>query len=216
MSSNPNEKFEQLLGRELSDRQKQELLRIGKVLEIADNDALWAMLVMHYTFEGRYEQILERIETTGKSQRDLLKSAGKVAATQAQADINQAVKSLVPTVSVEVANAAKLAVRRIGISQSWLSMWMGALIVSVIFILGVAMGSRIYYLFLENDKFLGLYWERASWAFYVGLSCPVFAALGFYCLESDTDEVRFGGWVTIALALLVFILPSLKVMGFIK
>ena len=214
--SNLNDKFEKILGQKLTDKQKQEIFEIGSTLKIADNDALWTMLAMHYSFEGRYEQILERIEATGQSQRESLKSAGKVAATQAQADINQAVKSLVPTVSVEVANAAKLAVRRIGISQSMFSLWVGGLIVSLIFILGIAFGSRLYIVAVNDLKNYGLYWDRVSWAIYMGLGCPVLAALGFYCLESYTDEVKFGGWVLMACAVLVFIFPSIKVMGFIK
>jgi hypothetical protein len=145
-----------------------------------------------------------------------LKSAGQVAATQAQADINKAVKSLVPTVSVEVANAAKLAVRRIGISQSLFSLWVGGLIVSLIFILGIAMGTRLYVVMANDLKSFKMYWDLVSWAIYMGLGCPVLAALGFYCLESYTDEVRFSGFVLIACAILVFIFPSIKVMGFIK
>jgi hypothetical protein len=109
--SNLEDKFEQLLGEPLTDRERQKILKMGKILEIADNDALWTMLALHYCYDRQYAAIPAQIEKAATA-------AAESSAKQAEAHINEAVKLLAPTVKSEVKRAVKDIVGRVQLGES--------------------------------------------------------------------------------------------------
>jgi hypothetical protein len=204
MSSNPNEKFEQLLGRELSDRQKQELLRIGKVLEIADNDALWSVVVLLYSFDNRLEKTHKQIERAANA-------AAESSAKQAEAHINEAVKLLAPSIQKTVERSAQRAMGRLQIAES---MWIISLAIVIVGLYGgvcFALGNGSYWMLQQKKITMSSYWQQMQWAIASGFIAPGFVIAVYLVLrDGDYDWQKFGyGLILLGGSIAVILLLNL-------
>lgn len=207
MSSIEN-RFEQLLGRELTDKQKQELLQMGKVLGIADNDALWTVVALMYSFDNRFEKIPQRIERAATA-------AAESSAKQAEAHINEAVKLLAPSIQKTVERASQRAIGRLKLAES---MWM---IFGGIWVMGVfggicfALGNGSYAMFQQQKINASDYWEQMKWAVFSGFGVPGFLLVGFLVLRDGDYEWEILGYGLILVGVVITALLPLKLLGVI-
>ncbi len=89
------ESFSKLLGRQATDKEKQELYRVRDALNLGNNDAVWLLLMVlgHYeTLYGRFPALIQKAASetlvTAKATAD---AEFKAASARAQADLAQAV-----------------------------------------------------------------------------------------------------------------------------
>ena len=61
-----DDSFTQLLGRQPSDREKQDLYRVRDALKLKPTDAVWMLLMTLQHYQTLYEQIPARIVSTAR------------------------------------------------------------------------------------------------------------------------------------------------------
>jgi hypothetical protein len=206
--SNLEDKFEKLLGNELTDPQRQELLKMSKTLEIADNDALWSVVALLYSFDARYAKIPQRIEGAANA-------AAESAAKQAEAQINQAVASLAPAMQKTVEKAANRAVGRLQLAESAGMIYATIVIVGLFGGVCFALGNRSYGMFQEHKISAPVYWEQMKWAISAGFFVPGFLMVGYLVLKDGDYEWQKLGYFLILVGVGVTAVLPLKLLGVI-
>lgn len=170
--------FEKLAG-ESTDKERQELYKIKDALGLDPHDAVWMVLMALQYHHRLYEKIPAEIDAASKE-------AAKTAATRAQAQVSQAVAQLVPTVQAGVERAAVEAVRRIEI-KDWIgSMFIGAILLAAILVIGMTLGHAISASAAASDL--------PPWTFAVKAgSFAALAMLAAVSILADYASGRFGG-----------------------
>jgi hypothetical protein len=204
------------------------LIHASDSFKLGNNDALWTVISMLEankwslgetleSYRGEFAAIPQQIRAAADAERQSLKAAGELAATQVQAQISETVKSLVPTVRDQVGKAASNTIRRIQLGESIVSIAAAALIVGALLLVGILLGAKVFHNFIQHPKQGEVYWSQVSWALEIGLAAPILIGLGIYALIADyNSETKFVGWVLIAFSIAAFILPGLKVIGWWK
>lgn len=107
--------FEQLLGRQASDREVQNLYRVKTALGIRDNDALWLVLMALESYDALYStypgRIADEIRKSFDQQRPLIREVAEAEAARAQRSLADAVSSTSIALASTVAEASRY--------QSW-------------------------------------------------------------------------------------------------
>ena len=216
------EKFERLLGRSLTDKEKQELLRVKEVLGIADNDALWDFARMLYFYNDKYLAMVEEIKEAGDIHQEALKAGAELAATNANQKINESVLALLPNIradiSADVSRSASTAFKQVALGRGMFSLWSGGLVAAGLILLGILIDSGVYRQILlhphPSPKDIQGFQANYSWAIAIGLSAPVTMGLGCWMIERDySSESKFAGWLIIGVSIFGFLIPGLKIMG---
>jgi hypothetical protein len=219
---------ERYLRRKLTDGEVQQLIHASDSYRFGNNDALWLIISMLEankwslgetleSYRGEFAAIPQQIKQAADAERESLKAAGQLAATQVQAQITETVKSLVPTVKEEVGRAASSTIRRIKLGEGMISIGAGALITSFLMIVGIALGTGVYHNMILYPKQPNVYWTQIGWAVEIAIAAPMLIGLGIYALVADyNSETKFAGWALIAFSIAAFVFPALKVMGWWK
>lgn len=122
--------FEQLLGRQPSDREIKSLYRIKDALGIRDNDALWLVLMALQSYDSLYQlypsMIAAEVRKMVEEQHGLIRASAEAEAARAQGALAEAVSSASIALASSVAEAARY--------QSW-----GWLLVSLMGFGGICM-----------------------------------------------------------------------------
>lgn len=109
--------FEKLLGRQPTEREVQELYRVKNALNIADNDALWIVLMALQSYDALYRRMPA---TIGEEVRKIVAEQRTLIAQTAQAETKRAFDSLAEAVSqASVAVAATAAESRRVLAWGW-------------------------------------------------------------------------------------------------
>ncbi len=219
---------ERYLRRKLTDAEIQQLLHASDSFKLGNNDALWTVISILEankwslgqtleSYRGEFEAIPQQIKEAANAERESLKAAGQLAATQVQVQISETVKSLVPTVREEVGKAASNTIRRIQLGGGIISIGASAMIASALIFLGLLLGTGIYHNLILYPKQPNLYWTQIGWAVEIALAAPMLIGLGIYALVADyNSETKFAGWALIAFSIAAFVFPALKVIGWWK
>jgi hypothetical protein len=202
------ERFEEMLGRELTDKEKQELLRMSKTLGIADNDALWTVVSLLYAYNDKYLAIPEQIERAAMA-------AAQSSAAQSQRYIDESVSLLVPTIKSEIRRAVKEVVGRVQLGESLWTISLAVLMVGMFGAVCFLLGSKTYGMFQERKISAVDFWERTKWAIAWGYSVPALLTSGYLVLKLDDYEWRNLGIFLIGFGVLVAGLLPLKIFGVI-
>lgn len=216
---------ERYLRRKLTDNEIQQLMHASDSFKLGNNDALWIVISMLESnkwsmgetlesYRSEFEAIPAQIKEAANAERKSLEAAGQLAASQAQVQIVQTVKLLVPAVENEVAKAAGNSIRRIQLGEGMISIGAGGLITGAVLLVGILLGAGILHNFIAHPKRSDLYWKELNWAIGVAIAAPIMTGLGIYALIADySSETKFGGWVLITFSVVAFLIPGLKVMG---
>lgn len=94
--------FKEILGREPDDNDRQQLFRIMQAMGVQDNDAIYSIALLLYSYEEKIGRIPDRIEKAGQEQQEALKAGAELAANQAQAGINDSVLALLPNIRADI------------------------------------------------------------------------------------------------------------------
>lgn len=219
---------ERYLRRKLTDEEIQQLIHASDSYRFGNNDALWMIISMLEankwslsetleSYRGEFEGIPQQIKEAANAERESLKTAGQLAATQVQVQITETVKSLVPTVREEVGKAASNTIRRIQLGEGIISIGASAIIASALIFLGLLLGTGIYHNLILYPKQPNLYWTQIGWAVEIALAAPMLIGLGIYALIADyNSETKFAGWALIAFSIAAFVFPALKVIDWWK
>ena len=85
--------FENLVGRQPTDKEMQRLQRTRDALGLKDNDAIWLILIAFGHYDTLYRQVPAQIvgaaEEVMKQTKDAADSAYKAAAQRAEADLRR-------------------------------------------------------------------------------------------------------------------------------
>ena len=136
MKTDLESSFTKMLGRQATDKERQDLYRVKDALDLKPDDPLWLILLALQYHHSLYEKIPAEIDAASKE-------AAKTAVMRAQAQVSQAVAQLVPTVQAGVEKAAVEAVRRIEIKDWVGSMFLGAIMLAAILVIGMTLGYAI-------------------------------------------------------------------------
>jgi hypothetical protein len=121
-----DDSFSQLLGRQPSDKEKQDLYRVRDALKLKATDAVWLLLMALQHYQTLYEQFPARIAVAA---RDVTKAVRAAAEAQAKAAQEETKKALIQAVheaavkSAENASGAKF--------LNWLSIAAGVICVAL-------------------------------------------------------------------------------------
>jgi hypothetical protein len=96
----------QLLGRQPSDKEKQDLYRARDALKVKATDAVWLLLMVLGHYETLYEQIPARIASAARKVTDDVRSAAEAEARAAHEDTKRTLMDAVRQVAVKSAEAA--------------------------------------------------------------------------------------------------------------
>ncbi len=96
--------FAKLLGKQPSDKQRQDLYRVRDALGLKTNDALWLVLMALQHYQAQYEQVPARIEAAAT---ETLRSFQRAAETSANAVAAEARRELAVAVSVAARDVAE-------------------------------------------------------------------------------------------------------------
>lgn len=206
--SNLENRFEQLLGRELTDKQRQELLQMSKVLGIADNDALWTVVALMYSFDNRFEKIPQRIERAATA-------AAESSARQAEAHINEAVKLLAPSIQKTVERASKKAIGRLQLTESMGMIYAAIVMMGIFGGICFSLGNRSYWLLQQKIITGAVYFEEMKWAIPAGFFVPGFVTIGYLILKDGDYEYEKFGYGLIILGIGIALVLPLKLLGVI-
>jgi hypothetical protein len=218
---------ERYLRRKLSDAEVQQLLHASDAFNFGDNDALWVIVAVLESnkwalektlasYQGDFAAIPAGIKLAADAQRQSAEAANKLALSQTSQQINEIVRSLIPTVQKEVSIAARSAMRRVHLGEGMFSLWAGTLIVSAVFLMGALLGSRTLQLISDTKNF-EFFKSSFGWLLVWGLAGPPIIGLGVYAVEADySSELKFLGWWLVLVPLVAFVLPALKVFGIWK
>lgn len=101
-----DDNFTQLLGRQPSDKEKQDLYRTRDVLKVKPTDAVWLLLMVLGHYETLYEQIPARIASAARKVTDGVRAAAEAEAKAAQEETKRALMDAVRQAAVRSAAAA--------------------------------------------------------------------------------------------------------------
>lgn len=213
--------FREILGREPDDHDRQQLFRIMQAMGVQDNDAIYSIALLLYSYEEKIGRIPDEIKKAASEQQEALKAGADLGAIQAQDRINSSVLELLPNIRADISKtvgqAATTAIRRIEFSRGIPSLLAMAAIASGLIILGILIDSGIYREVLlkpNNQVQIQKFFTNYSWAIANGLATPAFLGLGVWMLENTYEsQSRFAGWLIISAAIVGFLVPGLKVMG---
>ena len=213
--------FREILGREPDDSDRQQLFRIMQAMGVQDNDAIYSIALLLYSYEEKIGRIPDEIKKAALEQQVALKAGADLGAIQAQERINDSVLALLPNIRADiksvVGRSASTAIRRIELGRGMFSIWSGGLVAAGLIILGILIDSGVYHDVLldpHNQKKIQIFQANYGWAIAIGLAAPPFLGLGLYALENDYNtESKFVGWLIIVVSIVGFLVPGLKVMG---
>lgn len=192
--------FTKLLGRQPSDKERQELYRVRDALGIKNNDALWLVLMALQHYEGLYASIPASI-------RDAAQKAASGAAAQAQAEVNKAVAALVPSVQQAVKDGARSALANDTIGKSSITLVLASLIVGLVFGVGMLYGARIFAAGEQGHLSWSDFWSELGWALCLGSAIPGLLMLG---LADFSEETQWWQWLVLGFALLAMGIMSYR------
>ena len=179
MKTDLESSFTKMLGRQATDKERQDLYRVKDALDLKPDDPLWLILLALQYHHSLYEKIPAEIDAASKE-------AAKTAVMRAQAQVSQAVAQLVPTVQAGVEKAAVEAVRRIEIKDWVGSMFLGAIMLAAILVIGMTLGHAISASAAASDL--------PPWTFAVKAgSFAALAMLAAVSILADYASGRFGG-----------------------
>lgn len=210
--------FKEILGREPDDNDRQQLFRIMQAMGVQDNDAIYSIAILLYSYEEKIGRIPDEIKKAGETQQAALRAGAELAANQAQAGINDSVLALLPNIRADiksvVGRSASTAIKRIELGRGMFSLWGGGMIASALIILGILIDSGVYRSLLANPKQIQSFQTIYGWQIVIALVLPPFLGLGLYAIENDySSESKFAGWLVILISIVTFMVPGLKVMG---
>ena len=78
--------FKEILGRDPKDEDRQQLFRIMQAMGVQDNDAIYSIAILLYSYEEKIGRIPDEIKKAGETQQAALKAGAELAANQAQAE----------------------------------------------------------------------------------------------------------------------------------
>ncbi|RIZ67268.1 MAG: protein mobE [Methylococcales bacterium] len=102
--SDLDDSFAKLLGREPTDTEKQNLLRIGDALGVKKNDAFWLILMALQSHQTLYSEIPVQIEVAAKSTLNNIKAAADIAMAASAGKATAALSKAVSDVAYQVAS----------------------------------------------------------------------------------------------------------------
>ena len=210
--------FREILGRDPEDSDRQQLFGIMQSMGVQDNDAIYSIAILLYSYGDKFSKIPGDIETAAKTHQEALTAAADLAAIQAQTRINDAVLTLLPNIRADiradVGRSAGAAFKRIELGRGMFSLWGGAMIAAALIILGILIDSGVYRLLLTNPKQVQAFQTIYGWQIAIALSLPPFRGLGIYALQDDyNNELKLAGWLIIVASVVGFLVPGLKIMG---
>ena len=158
-----DDSFAQLLGRQPSDKEKQNLYRARDALNLKTTDAVWLLLMVLQHYETLYEKIPERIASTAYEVTEAVRVAAEAEAKAMYAKTKQALAEAVRQSAVKVAkDAAGAAVAK------WVSIAVGVVVVALLLVgwNGAARGRQEGRAVGENlaTKSCGALVAASSWA----------------------------------------------------
>lgn len=107
-----DDSFAQLLGRQPSDAERQQLYRVRDALGLKHNDALWLVLMALQHYQSQYERFPELIANAARQALGEVKTtadaAMRASAESARADLAQGVAEAARQVAHQVAGKQKL------------------------------------------------------------------------------------------------------------
>jgi hypothetical protein len=223
---------ERYLRRKLTDSEIQQLMHASDSFKLGNNDALWIVIAMLESnkwsltetlesYRDEFQAIPAQIKRAADAERASLKATADLGAIQAQDRINSSVLELLPNIRADISKtvgqSASVAIRRIELGQGMLSLWAGGMIAAALIILGILIDSGVYREVLlkpNNQVQIQKFLTNYSWAIAIGLAAPPFLGLGVWMLENTYEsQSKFAGWLIIFAAIVGFLVPGLKVMG---
>jgi len=191
--SDLDDSFAKLLGRQPSDKERQELYRVRDALGMKNNDALWLVLMALQHYEGLYASIPASI-------RDAAQKAASGAAAQAQVEVNKAVAALVPSVQEAVKDGARAALAGETVGKSALTLVLASFVVGLIFGAGMLYGARIFASAAQGHLTWSAFWAEVGWALCLGSATPGLVMLG---ITDFSQNKLWWQWLVLGFALLV-------------
>lgn len=126
---NLDDSFAQLLGRQPSDKEKQNLYRARDALNIKTTDSVWLLLMVLEHYETLYEQIPERIAKAAYEVTQAVRVAAEAEARAMYAQTKRALAEAVRQSAVKVAKAAAGAA-----IAKWVSIAVGVIVVAMLLV----------------------------------------------------------------------------------
>jgi hypothetical protein len=210
--------FKEILGREPDDNDRQQLFRIMQAMGVQDNDAIYSIALLLYSYEEKIGRIPDQIKKAAQEQQEALKAGAELAANQAQAGINDSVLALLPNIRADiksiVGRSASTAIKRIELGRGMFSIWSGGLVAAGLIILGILIDSGVYRYVFTHPKQVQAFQTMYGWQIVIALVLPPFLGLGLYAIENDySSESKFAGWLVILISIVTFMVPGLRIMG---
>ncbi len=210
--------FREILGREPDDNDRQQLFRIMQAMGVQDNDAIYSIALLLYSYEEKIGRIPDQIKKAAQEQQEALKAGAELAANQAQAGINDSVLALLPNIRADiksvVGRSASTAIKRIELGRGMFSIWSGGLVAAGLIILGILIDSGVYRYVFTHPKQVQAFQTMYGWQIVIALVLPPFLGLGLYAIENDySSESKFAGWLVILISIVTFMVPGLRIMG---
>lgn len=210
--------FREILGREPDDNNRQQLFRIMQAMGVQDNDAIYSIALLLYSYEEKIGRIPDQIKKAAQEQQEALKAGAELAANQAQAGINDSVLALLPNIRADiksvVGRSASTAIKRIELGRGMFSIWSGGLVAAGLIILGILIDSGVYRYVFTHPKQVQAFQTMYGWQIVIALVLPPFLGLGLYAIENDySSESKFAGWLVILISIVTFMVPGLRIMG---
>jgi len=205
--SDLDDSFAKLLGRQPTDEDRQELIRVRDALGLKSNDALWLILMALQHYQSLYADIPASI-------KDAAQKAAGSAASQAQAEVSKAVAALVPTVESAVGQAATAAVNRtlnrIQLGRSLVSAWLAMVVLGVAFGLGWLFGGHVFVSAQTGSLKWADFWQSTGWGIGVGLAAPAFLLVGLF-VKDDYGGTGVVGWIATVVAFVLMLVLGINV-----
>lgn len=196
-----DDSFAKLLGRQPTDRERQELYRVREALGLKNNDALWLVLMALQHYQSLYAGIPASI-------KDAAQRAAGSAAGQAQAEVSKAVAALVPTVETAVGKAATAAVNRalnrVQLGRTLVSAWLAMIALGIAFGLGWLFGGHVFVSAQTGSLKWAAFWQSTGWGIGVGLAAPAFLLVGLF-VKDDYGGSGVIGWSATIVALVLML-----------
>lgn len=104
--SDLEDSFTQLLGRQPSDKDKQDLYRVRDALKLKATDSVWLLLMALQHYLTLYEQIPARIAAAARDVTNAVRTAAEAEAKAAAAETKRALMEAVRQAAVKSANTA--------------------------------------------------------------------------------------------------------------
>jgi hypothetical protein len=123
-----DDNFTQLLGRQPSDKEKQNLYRVRDALKLKPTDAVWLLLMVLQHYQTLYEQIPARIASTAREVTKAVRATAEAEAKAAQEETKRALMDAVRHAAVRSAEQAASAQRAKWVSVAASVMCMGLLL----------------------------------------------------------------------------------------